>query len=242
MEVFYKTDIGNIREVNEDYFYVSSKNENYELYILADGMGGYAGGEVASRMATENVVKYIESNFDITFLTDEDLLKLVGGAVEFANMIVNEKKIDESMYGQMGSTIEVLLVVKDRMYIAHAGDSRIYRMRNGKIRQLTKDHSYVQKLIDDGTIKEEESKLHPQRNKITKAVGIKKLVEPDVFVQRFIRFDKVIMCTDGLYEYIEKDEIKEIIERNTKNPEEELIKIAKSRGGSDNITLIIIKK
>lgn len=242
MKIYSKTDTGMVREINEDAIYIS-KDEDVNLYIIADGMGGYKGGEVASQKSVEYAKKYIINNYEITFNTDEDILKLINGAVEYANMLILEEKKDGEEYSKMGSTIGIALVIKDRLYIAHAGDSRIYRLRNTNLRRLTKDHSYVQKLVDDGTIKEEDKDNHPDKNMITKAIGMSTIVQPDLSVQKLISKDKLILCTDGLTNYIKDDELKNILlDEDIEDPAKYLVDLANERGGADNISVIIVEK
>lgn len=242
MKVYAKTDKGMVREINEDTIYIPENNDDLKLYIVADGMGGYQGGEIASSRSTEIAKKYILNNFEITFNTDEDILKLVYGAVEYANMRLMEEKRKEDYLENMGSTICIALLVKDRLYIAHAGDSRIYRLRKDTLRRLTKDHSYVQILVDDGTIKEEDSVKHPKKNMITKAIGMSAVVTPDVSVQKFINNDVMLLCSDGLTNYVKDEELKEILKNEEiEDPAEFLVDLANERGGGDNISVIVVK-
>ena len=160
--VFAKTDIGKAREINQDYYYVSKENSIPKLYILADGMGGYNGGEIASRLATSSVKSYIESNFNEIEHTKENIADLIKNAIEYANMVVYEKSKENKELEGMGTTLEVCLIYNNRVFIGHVGDSRIYRIRKEVIRKLTKDHSYVQKLVEDKKITREEAKFASQ--------------------------------------------------------------------------------
>lgn len=241
MKVFAKTDIGKIREINEDSYFIPDEDYGIELFIIADGMGGYDGGDIASSYAVKSAASYIKTNYEITFNEDEDILKLVNGAIEYANMLVYEKSRENEKLVHMGTTIDIILIIKNKLYIGHAGDSRVYRIRKEYIRKLTKDHSYVQELIDDGKLKEEDSNIHPDKNMITKAIGMSKLVEPDTFINRFIKGDILVMCSDGLSNYISDEEIRDVVkDKNIKDPAEELVKRANEAGGRDNITVIVI--
>lgn len=243
MEVFAKTDKGMVRKINEDSLYIPGKDDVLKLYIVADGMGGYEGGEVASEKSVNIAKRYIVNNYEITFNTDEDILKLVSGSIEYANVRILEDKKDLEEFENMGSTIAIALVIKDRLYISHAGDSRIYRLRKNVLRRLTKDDSYVQKLIDDGTIKEEDSEKHPDKNMITKAIGMSALVQPSKSVQKLISGDILLLCTDGLTNYVKDEELKEILQNDEiEDPAEFLVELANKRGGRDNITVIVVKK
>lgn len=243
MKIYAKTDKGMVRKVNEDHLYIPSLEDDLNLYIIADGMGGYKGGEIASLKVVELAKKYILNNFEITFNTDEDILKLIYSAVEYANMLLLEEKKLNDEYENMGSTICIALVIKDRLYISHAGDSRIYRLRKNTLRRLTKDHSYVQSLVDDGTIKEEDTSMHPKKNMITKAVGMSAVVSPSTSVQKFIDKDIILLCTDGLTNYIKDNEIKEILQNDEiEDYADFLVNLANKRGGGDNISVIVVKK
>ena len=239
--VFAKTDIGKAREKNQDYYYVSEENDEPKIYILADGMGGYKGGEVASKLATESVKKYIQSNFDSIIKDKESILKLIASAVEYANMVVYEKSKETQELEGMGTTLEVCLIYNNKAYIGHVGDSRVYRIRNEVIRKLTKDHSYVQQLIEDKKITREEAKTHPKKNMITRALGCTPYVEPDLRARNFEKGDIFILCSDGLTNMVEEKQIYEIIKEDIHNAAERLVDEANEAGGYDNITVIIIK-
>ena len=144
MKVFAKSDIGKAREMNQDAYYASQPSDTVGLYIVADGMGGYNGGEIASTIAVTATKNYIETNFAQIEPTKEKLQELVKNAIEYANMLVYEKSKEIQELDGMGTTIEVALVHNNRVYIGHIGDSRIYRIRKNFIRKLTTDHSYVE--------------------------------------------------------------------------------------------------
>ena len=238
--VFAKTDIGKAREKNQDYYYISEENDEPKIYILADGMGGYKGGEVASKLATDSVKKYIQSNFDSIIKDKESILKLIASAVEYANMVVYEKSKETQELEGMGTTLEVCLIYNNKAYIGHVGDSRVYRIRNEVIRKLTKDHSYVQQLIEDKKITREEAKTHPKKNMITRALGCTPYVEPDLRARNFEKGDIFILCSDGLTNMVEEKQIYEIIKEDIQNAAEILVDEANQAGGYDNITVIII--
>ena len=241
MRAFAKTDVGKAREINEDYYYISKPEDNIQVYILADGMGGYNGGEVASKLATTTALSYIQSNFDSIPKEKEDILNLVKSAMEYANMVVYEKSNTEKELEGMGTTLEVCLIYNNKAYIGHVGDSRVYRIRKEFIRKLTHDHSYVQKLVKDGTITEEEASHHPKRNMLMKALGCTAFVEPDVTVKGFIKDDIILMCSDGLTNMIEDKEIYEIIKKEGTLAAEKLVEKANENGGYDNITAVVIR-
>lgn len=239
--VFAKTDIGKSRELNQDYFYISEETEEPRLYILADGMGGYKGGEIASKLATESVKKYINSNFQEISKEKEEILKLIENAVEYANMVVYEKSKDDKELEGMGTTLEVCLIYNNKAYIGHVGDSRIYRVRKDIIRKLTKDHSYVQQLVEDKKITREEAKVHPKKNMLTRALGCTPYVEPDLRARNFEKGDIFIICSDGLTNMVDEKRIYELVKENVSTAADELVKEANEAGGYDNITVIIIE-
>ena len=239
--VFAKTDIGKAREINQDYYYISDDTEITQLYILADGMGGYKGGEIASSLAAESAARYIKSNFSSNLIEKEEILKLVENAVEYANMVVYEKSKEVEELEGMGTTLEICLIYNNKAYIGHVGDSRIYRIRKDVIRKLTKDHSYVQKLIEDKKITREEAKYHPKKNMLTKALGCTPYVEPDIRARNFEKGDIFIMCSDGLTNMVDEKQIYDIVTRDIEKAAEELVNEANAAGGYDNITVIIIK-
>ena len=201
---------------------------------------GYKGGEVASKLATESVKKYIQSNFDNINKEKEEILKLLANAIEYANMVVYEKSKEIQELEGMGTTLEVCLIYNNKAYIGHVGDSRIYRIRKDVIRKLTKDHSYVQKLVEDKKITREEAKTHPKKNMLTKALGCTPYVEPDIRARNFEKDDIFIMCSDGLTNMVEEKRIYELVRKNINTAADELINEANMAGGYDNITVIII--
>ncbi len=202
---------------------------------------GYKGGEIASKLATESVKKYIESNFNSINKEKEEILKLISSAVEYANMVVYEKSKEVQELEGMGTTLEVCLIYNNKAYIGHVGDSRVYRIRKEVIRKLTKDHSYVQQLIEDKKITREEAKNHPKKNMITKALGCTAYVEPDLRARNFEKGDIFIICSDGLSNMLDEKRIYEIVKQDLENAAERLVNEANQAGGYDNITVIIIK-
>ncbi len=240
MRVFAKSDIGKARDMNQDSYYVSQPSETVGLYIVADGMGGYNGGEIASKLAIISAKNYIENNFVKTEHSKEELQNLVKNAIEYANMVVYEKsKEDKSLEG-MGTTIEVVLACENRIYIGHIGDSRVYRIRKNIIRKLTVDDSYVQKLVKDGTITKEEARSHPKKNMLTKALGCTSFVEPIVTVKGFLKDDIIVITSDGLTNMVNDEEILKIINEDIEKASEKLVEKANEAGGLDNITVVIV--
>lgn len=230
MKVFAKSDIGKARETNQDAYYASQPSDTVGLYIVADGMGGYNGGDIASTLAVTATKNYIESNFAEIEHTKESLQELVRNAIEYANMLVYEKSKEVQELEGMGTTIEVALVYNNRVYIGHIGDSRIYRIRKKFIKKLTTDHSYVEKLVKDGKISRDEAEHHPKKNMLTRALGCTSFVEPDVSVKGFLKDDILVLTSDGLTNMVSDEEIYNIVTENIEVATDKLIKKANEAG------------
>ncbi len=241
IKAYAKSDTGKVREINQDYYYISNSLDEVQLYILADGMGGYNGGEIASKIAVETAKNYIENNFREIEKDRDSIIQLLGSSMEYANMIVYEKSQEREELHGMGTTLEICLIYNNKVYIGHIGDSRIYRIRKEFIRKLTQDHSYVQKLVKEGKITKEQAETHPQKNMLTRALGCNAFVEPDVMVKGFLKEDILVMCSDGLTNMVKTDIIYKEASKNIEQAPKELVKIANENGGKDNITVVIIK-
>lgn len=199
---------------------------------------GYNGGEIASKLATETVIKYIENNISED---KNEILNIIRNAMEYANMIVYEKSKEQEELAGMGTTMEVCLIIGDRLYIGHIGDSRIYRIRRGVMQKLTADHSYVQELVKEGTITPKEAEHHPKKNMLMKALGCTPYADPDVLERSIQPGDIIEMNTDGLTNMVPIKDIQTIIEEENDSIVEKLIEKANTAGGLDNITTVIIK-
>ncbi|MBN2185011.1 MAG: Stp1/IreP family PP2C-type Ser/Thr phosphatase [Candidatus Krumholzibacteriota bacterium] len=237
------SDKGKVRTRNEDYFGLFEPETDElnisrgVLAIVTDGMGGHFSGEEASRLAVQVMG---ESYFEETDLPAVKMLDLV---FRRANAEVFEK-IGSSRNGLAGTTCTAVAVFPDYFHIAHAGDSRVYMIRKGKIDQLTEDHSVVGEMFRKGMLDAEEARTHPRRNVITRAVGLRKDVKPDLYESiPFEEDDSILICSDGLYSMISDKEIEEIISSNDiASACGILVDKANKAGGSDNITLIIVRK
>ena len=238
---YAKSDVGKLRENNQDYYYISKSIDDVQLYILADGMGGYNGGELASKMATNCVKNYIENNFNQISKDRDSLIQLIGSSMEYANMVIYEKSKENKELTGMGTTLEICLIYNNKVYIGHVGDSRIYRVRKEFIRRLTHDHSYVQKLVNDGKITKEEAEVHPKKNMLMKAIGCSAFVEPDVAVKGLLKDDILVMTSDGLTNMVDQEKIFEVVKGNIEKAPVKLIEMANENGGLDNITVVVIK-
>ena len=241
IKAYAKSDVGKVRETNEDSFYISDSLDEVQLYMLADGMGGYKGGEIASKLAIQSSKNYIENNFKQIEKDKDSIIQLVGSSVEYANMIVYENSKENKELEGMGTTLDICLIYNNKVFIGHVGDSRVYRIRKDFMRKLTQDHSYVQKLVKDGTITKEEAVHHPQKNMLMKALGCNAFVEPDVMVKGFLKDDILIMNSDGLTNLVSQDEIFKEAKKDIEQAPKELVKLANENGGYDNITVIVIK-
>ncbi len=243
MQYYGITDIGMQRKENQDRIYMPEINDDTKLFIVADGMGGANAGGVASSMAIEYVKQLILEKFD-EVKEDRILLQdLIKDTIVGANKYIYEKSLENEQYSGMGTTIVVAILYKGKVFIGHVGDSRIYRIRKHIIRQLTKDHSYVQILVQNGTITREEAENHPQKNMLVKALGCEETVEPDVMVKGFLKDDILLMCTDGLTNMIKVNEIYEEVvngKDDLVSTCNNLISHSKKNGGYDNISVILI--
>lgn len=241
IKAYAKSDVGKVREINQDYYYISNSLDEVQLYILADGMGGYNGGEIASKIAVETAKNYIENNFKEIEKDRDSIIQLLGSSMEYANMVVYEKSQEKPELHGMGTTLEICLIYNNKVYIGHIGDSRIYRIRKEFIRKLTQDHSYVQKLVKEGKITKEQAEVHPQKNMLTRALGCNAFVEPDVMVKGFLKDDILVMCSDGLTNMVKTEIIYQEASKNIEQAPKELVRIANENGGKDNVTVVIIK-
>lgn len=252
------TDIGQRRQRNEDSYLV---NDKLGLYIVADGMGGHAGGEFASKIAVSTVEEIIRGedrekshvsednpldtpadegtdNNQVEGVEQERLKEAINRA---GNMIVRRAYEEPELKG-MGTTATVMLRVDTKAFIAHVGDSRAYCVREGKIMQITEDHSLVHEQLKSGLITEEEAKTHQLKNIITRSVGVQEEVEVDTIVWQLEVGDFYLLCSDGLSNMVEDNEIQDIVTRHdVEQAARELVDLANDRGGDDNITLILLK-
>lgn len=240
MEVYGITNKGIVRTKNQDYIYISDK-EDCKLYIIADGMGGANAGDIASSMAVQTAKQYILDNY--TEKNEIEIKEMIRTALGFANKKVYEMSLENEEYEGMGTTIIILLIIGNKIYIGHIGDSSLYRIRKNIIRKITKDHTYVQNLIDNKEITPKQARNHPKRHMLTKALGCESFVEPDIIMKKIEKDDYILLCTDGLTNLLKDKEIfNEINEKkDCKLIVETLVDIANNRGGFDNISIILIK-
>ncbi|MEM7208417.1 MAG: Stp1/IreP family PP2C-type Ser/Thr phosphatase [Pseudomonadota bacterium] len=242
-----KTDVGIQRDHNEDFLLV---DETIGLFVVCDGMGGHAAGEVASEATAKAVVERIQASSDSlsTFnqtpqkANREQVTALLEDAIEYANRKVFQLAQEDQTRHGMGTTIVLVLVCRHGAFIAHVGDSRIYLHRKNEVHQVTEDHSLVNTLVQKGVLSREDAENHPNANVITRAVGVQEYVEAEVrFLDTEIN-DRFIICSDGLSDYTSKDDLHTFSTRtDVADLPEKLIKFANARGGKDNITAVVVQ-
>jgi PPM family protein phosphatase len=239
LAVAARTDVGRIRKGNEDSLHASA-NAYRGLFIVADGMGGHAAGEVASEMAVEMVSHQLA---DLNELQSGDSHNRVAKALRAANRAVFERTRTERDKLGMGSTVSALLLSETRYLVGHVGDSRIYLVRDGQMRQLTKDHSLVQEQVDAGLLTPEQARRHPQSNVITRCIGMADDIDPDVFDGEARVGDSFLLASDGLTGMVDDRRIQQLLLSRAK-PErivDALIQEANVNGGNDNITAVVVR-
>ena len=239
LAVAARTDVGRIRKGNEDSLHASA-NAYRGLFIVADGMGGHAAGEVASEMAVEMVSHELA---DLNDLQSADAFDRVTNSLRAANRAVYERTRTERDKLGMGSTVSALLLSESRFLVGHVGDSRIYLVRDGQMRQLTKDHSLVQEQVDAGLLTPEQARRHPQSNVITRCIGMADDIDPDVFDGEARVGDSFLLASDGLTGMVEDRRIQQLLLSRAK-PErivDALIQEANVNGGNDNITAVVVR-
>jgi protein phosphatase len=234
MEIVSKTHIGNIREENEDFIWVSCESKPHYM-LVADGMGGAVAGEIASKIAAFSVRQYIEE-LSLKKLAAADL----SAAVYYANeQVVKETEYNEKLKG-MGTTLTLAYVDGCGISVAQVGDSCAYLFSSGKLNKITKDHTYVQKLIDNGVIEESQAEDNPYKNIITRVVGMNDL-KVDTFDITWAEGDLLFLCSDGLTTYLPDDELAELFNSGSpiRDTADKMLSLALERGGRDNISFII---
>lgn len=243
-----RTDTGRKRKGNEDSFIV---NDEEGLFVVADGMGGHAAGEVASRLAVESIEEFVRmtgSDREITwpFEIDESMpldANRLKSAVRLANRRVIKLPEERHEYQGMATTVVAVLFVDEVAYIGHVGDSRVYRVRGSEIVQLTNDHSWVNEQVVSGIISSTQARTHPLRNVVTRAVGSRWDLQVDIVREAIRDGDLYLLCSDGLSTMVDDNEILEILtaEPTAQAACERLVERANEAGGEDNITAVVIR-
>lgn len=240
MKVFSETNVGKKRENNEDYMLTYNLSDTMGIYMVLDGIGGANSGEVASSLAANKTIEYAKEHFN-EGKTNIEPLKM---SVKYANRCVYEKNKQDKAYKDMGTTISLLYKEGENGYIINIGDSRIYEVHNDRIEQLTEDDTYVNALVRDKIISKEDAKTHPERHVLIKAVGVTRTITFDLKELGKITGRRFLLCSDGLTNMVQEDAIAEIIHKNENNKDKickELVDVANSNGGTDNITVMYIE-
>ncbi len=231
------TDVGLRRSSNEDSFLV---HEEGRCFLVADGMGGAAAGEIASRIFTETAARCLLLSKDCS---ETDSVAMVKAIYQTANAQIREHVRSTPEHKGMGCTADLLHLHDTGFVLGHIGDSRTYRMRQGKLIRLTRDHSLVQDQVDQGLISREDAKTHRLRNVISRAVGVKDELEVDIIRGRYLPGDLFLLCSDGLTDMASEESVTHILRNGeplrTRNSQ--LIELAKSGGGRDNVTVVLVE-
>lgn len=251
MKISYQalTDVGRKRKGNEDSLYV---NAEQNLFVVADGMGGHAAGEVASRIAVESINEFIcltSGDEEITwpFGLDENISydgNRLKTAIRFANKKVLEATREKSEYEGMATTVAAVLVDDAVANLGHVGDSRVYLFRNGVVSQLTSDHSWVNEQLLSGVISADQARSHPLRNVVTRALGGKTDLQVEMQVHKIVPGDVLMLCSDGLTTMLADDEMAKLVQEagdDLQKAAKSLVAAANGRGGEDNITVLLLK-
>lgn len=232
------TDIGHRRQINQDFVYLSETPVGNlpNIFIVADGMGGHNAGEFASRYAVETIVGEVKASFE------KNPTIILGKAIDKANAYIRQKAGgDKAMMG-MGTTIVIATCIGKYLEVANVGDSRLYLV-NDRIEQVTIDHSLVEEMIQRGGIDRKSARNHPDKNIITRALGARNTIEADFFNLELEAGDIVLLCSDGLTNMVEDEDIRRILKSggSLKERAETLVRMANDNGGKDNISVIIIE-
>ncbi len=234
------TDKGLVRGNNED-FHAALEAGDDAVFVIADGMGGHAYGELASRTAVEYVLSSLPRELEAarTKREIEDVLHLM---VEKANVKVYLESLDKSENKGMGTTLTIAVLRDWRLYLSHIGDCRVYLLHGSSLNRLTVDHTLVQELIDAGSITEEEALTHPKRHILVKSLGVNEYMSPDTYSFDISEGDLILMCSDGLYGYVDEETIRSILRRHKDLGAcaDQLVAAANQAGGKDNVTVILI--
>lgn len=233
MAGFGKTHIGKVRKNNEDYYFVNGR----DLYVLADGMGGHLAGDVASR----NAVEYIKRNYNSAKCICENTQNYLAETVQGANRYIYDLAQTDAQCSNMGTTLIIAYLQNNILYFAHVGDSRLYLHHDGQLRKLTHDHSLVGEMLARGEITEEQALCHPQKNIITRALGVEPEVKVDTGSVVLTTEDVFLICSDGLSNMVRDEDISRLMstESDLEKLADLLIEAANSSGGTDNITVVL---
>lgn len=241
MKTYSATRIGENKTVNQDCFLCETNTlgEFSNLFIVADGMGGHNGGEIASRFCVDNVKRYIQEVKD-----GVSVISVLRDAIKNTNDILREKSSQSEEIARCGTTAVIATISNENvMYIANIGDSRLYHLSDKTLKQITEDHSLVEEMVKKGHISREKARFHPDKNIITKAIGSEPVIEPDFFEVEVKAGDRVLLCSDGVSNMMDEGFLMEVLslEKELSEIGEILVNTAVSNGGKDDITLVIIE-
>lgn len=239
MKISAKTDVGLWRNDNQDSYKAGYFEDGTVWCVVCDGMGGAAGGDIASKMAVELISKRIETCFN-SKMKPSSVGNLLESAINLANIEIFDKAKENIEYSGMGTTVVAAIIGNNTVYVSHAGDSRAYIKHNDEFDQITIDHSLVQEMVDRGEITEEEAENHPIKNYITRALGVDRDIAVDYCYHDFSEGDILLVCTDGLTNMVSDEEIAKKLDLE-EGCADELVKIALKNGGKDNVTAVVIK-
>ena len=236
---FAKTDVGRVRNANEDYFLSEKIATNEFLFIVADGMGGHQAGDVASKLASET----FSDTYKILRKKNTAIMESMELAIKKANTEVFEKAAADIEKRGMGTTFSAMIIADMKAFIAHVGDSRVYLIRKSKIKKITTDHSFVEKLVEEGRISPEEAREHPQKNVLYMSLGARGNLSPEILNDIILEDgDALIMCSDGLSNMVTDENLMKIVmDEYPEDAADALVKLANANGGADNITMQIVR-
>ncbi len=240
MKIVAKTDIGLTRTSNQDSYAAGELPGSVAWAVVCDGMGGTNGGNLASSTAVKIISERISSSYR-QGMSFSSIKNMFMSAIIAANVCVYDMSKENPELSGMGTTVVVAIVADERVYVAHAGDSRAYILTSGKLHQLTKDHSFVQEMVDSGKLTIDEARDDPRKNLITRALGVSEELQIDFCEEDISENDVLLICTDGLTNYVQPDEIYELTD-DGKFYEfaERLVNRANNNGGGDNVTVVTV--
>ncbi|MDR0897769.1 MAG: Stp1/IreP family PP2C-type Ser/Thr phosphatase [Oscillospiraceae bacterium] len=230
MKTIVRTDVGRVRRINEDVAYAADS-----LGIVCDGMGGHRAGDVAAALAVDTMLEHLSGQ--------APSVRILADAIARANEAVHDRSLRGRALRGMGTTLTALWMAPEQVILGHVGDSRAYLLRAGSLRQCTHDHSLVAELVREGSITPEQARNHPRRNLITRSLGVEPHVEPDLFEVDRCPGDRWLLCSDGLTNHVLDEEIESLLsDPSLDHAADALLDLALERGGSDNITLILLEE
>ncbi|PKM77743.1 MAG: serine/threonine-protein phosphatase [Firmicutes bacterium HGW-Firmicutes-15] len=233
MRVAGISDIGLHRKRNEDHFFI---DQDKRIFVVCDGMGGHKGGDVASLLAVETIQE------NLVFTVAEEIIPALQSAVRMANRIIWEKGKNDDTLNEMGTTLTAAVIYDGNIVVAHVGDSSLYLYKENQLIKVTRNHTLAEQMFSDGLLKKEDMRSNVYNHVLTRAVGVENQVQVDIYQEEVQAGDWVLMCTDGLTDLVEDEKIYEIL-RGADDPEivaKELLELALSKGGYDNITIVLL--